>query len=434
MDSLCIKDVRGKLVKVTETDGKEFIGKVETVDGTRGMMAVLGNSSLERWHSKKYLNLFFRADVSKIHVYDHCPTREKREEEEDRRNDCRDVTVIRGKGNSKVEKVLDIQENVALSDANLHKFGEFGAKPKCTLWRSQSQVRCLSPNMEMSLIPGVDFHGFSYLSLPPVLKNIPVHRLYRVDTVSSSVFHESISRLMSVTTVGLSCEGESLGRHGLLSLLVLATHEDVFVYDMLCLGLDGFHGGLWTVLCRTDLVKVVHDVRQMSDVLYHQFNIVLENVFDTMAAHIVVTDWSMEPQSRLTTAPNLTHLVRYYLDCVNVDMIQTPSKVSSWRTRPLSSSQLVTVATLSVCLLPLAKVLEQRLTLPMEVACQGLLDDVRKMNKEEAAAAVLETHLTPDCMLDTLPLWRREKRDQDSGFNTNSPRSNSSQTNRASLP
>jgi len=423
MDSLCLENVRGRLVKVTETDGREFIGTVETVDGKRGVMAVLGNSSLEHWHSNKYLNLFFRADVSKIHVYDHCPTREK--EKEERRNDCMDLAEIRGKADLKVEKVLDNQE-----DVNIHAFGQFGAKPKSTL-RSQSQIWCLSPNLE--IIPVVDSHGFSYHSLPPVLKNIPVHRLYLVDRVNSSLFHESISRLMSVTTVGLSCEGESLGRHGLLSLLVLATHEDVFVYDMLCLGRDGLQSGLWSVLCRADLVKVVHDVRQMSDVLFHQFNIVLENVFDTMAAHIVVTHWSLEPQSRLTTAPNLTYLVRYYLDSVNVDILGTSSKVSSWRTRPLSSSQLVTAASVSVCLLPLAKVLEHRLTLPMEVACQGLLDDVRKMENEEAAAAVLEPHLTPDCMLDTLPVWRREKRDQDSGFNTSSPRSNSSLAKRPSL-
>ena len=103
MDSLCIKDVRGKLVKVTETDGREFIGTVETVDGTRGMMAVLGNSSLEHWHSNKYLNLFFRADVRKIHVYDHCPTREKREEKGKRRNDCRGLAETRGKADIKVD-------------------------------------------------------------------------------------------------------------------------------------------------------------------------------------------------------------------------------------------------------------------------------------------------------------------------------------------
>ena len=65
--------------------------------------------------------------------------------------------------------------------------------------------------------------------------------------------------------------------------------------------------------------------------------------------------------------------------------------------------------------------LEYRLTLLMEVACQGLLNDVRKMENMEAAAAVLEPYLTQDWMLDILLVWRREKRHQDSGFNTPSP-------------
>ena len=43
--------------------------------------------------------------------------------------------------------------------------------------------------------------------------------------------------------------------------------------------------------------------------------------------------------------------------------------------------------------------MEHRLTLPMDRSCQGLLDDVRKLGKEEAEEAVLATHMTPDCML-----------------------------------
>ena len=54
--------------------------------------------------------------------------------------------------------------------------------------------------------------------------------------------------------------------------------------------------------------------------------------------------------------------------------------------------------------------LEHRLTLLMEEACQGRLNDVRKMENTEAAAAVLEPYLTQDWMLDILLVWRREKR------------------------
>ena len=41
-------------------------------------------------------------------------------------------------------------------------------------------------------------------------------------------------------------------------------------------------------------VKVVHDFRAGSDLLYHQYELELVNVFDTMAGHIVVTNWMVE--------------------------------------------------------------------------------------------------------------------------------------------
>ena len=42
----------------------------------------------------------------------------------------------------------------------------------------------------------------------------------------------------------------------MLSLLVLAREEEVFVFDILLLGMDGFQYGLYAVLHRSDLVKV----------------------------------------------------------------------------------------------------------------------------------------------------------------------------------
>ena len=82
------------------------------------------------------------------------------------------------------------------------------------------------------------------------------HRVYLVDMVDSKLFEESISRLMKASRVGLAGKGEALGREGVLSLLVLAAEEEVFVFDILLLGMDGFQYGLNAVLHRPDLVKV----------------------------------------------------------------------------------------------------------------------------------------------------------------------------------
>ena len=49
--------------------------------------------------------------------------------------------------------------------------------------------------------------------------------------------------------LGLSCEGKLVRRDGRLELLVLSSLQDVVVFDIRQLGLDGFKYGLTTVLC-----------------------------------------------------------------------------------------------------------------------------------------------------------------------------------------
>ena len=56
--------------------------------------------------------------------------------------------------------------------------------------------------------------------------------------------------------IGLVGKGEALGREGILSLLVFSTQEEVFVFDILLLAVDGFKYGLFAVLQRPDLIKV----------------------------------------------------------------------------------------------------------------------------------------------------------------------------------
>ena len=87
-------------------------------------------------------------------------------------------------------------------------------------------------------------------------------RLYLVDEVGSELFEEAISRLMAVSRVGVSWQGERVGRAGVLCLLVLASHRDVFIFDLLLLGREGFQYGLWAVLRRPELVKVCPAARQ----------------------------------------------------------------------------------------------------------------------------------------------------------------------------
>lgn len=113
--------------------------------------------------------------------------------------------------------------------------------------------------------------------------------------------------------LGLSCEGKLVGRDGRLGLLVLSSLQDVVVFDIRQLGLNGFKYGLTTVLSNPDLVKVVHDSRQMSDLMHHQLGLELSNTFDTLAGHLVFSNWAVVAERRQIGVKSLSSTVKYYL-------------------------------------------------------------------------------------------------------------------------
>ncbi|KAK9703560.1 3prime-5prime exonuclease [Popillia japonica] len=89
--------------------------------------------------------------------------------------------------------------------------------------------------------------------------------------------------------VGFDCEGINLGVKGQLTLMQIATLNGIsYVFDLIsCPAM--IHSGLKTILESNEVVKIIHDCRNDSANLYRQFNITLRNVFDTQAAHAVLT-------------------------------------------------------------------------------------------------------------------------------------------------
>ncbi|KAI4455306.1 egalitarian isoform b [Holotrichia oblita] len=89
--------------------------------------------------------------------------------------------------------------------------------------------------------------------------------------------------------VGFDCEGINLGVKGQLTLMQIATLNGIsYVFDLIsCPSM--INSGLKTLLESNEVVKIIHDCRNDSANLYRQFNITLRNVFDTQAAHAVLT-------------------------------------------------------------------------------------------------------------------------------------------------
>ena len=135
--------------------------------------------------------------------------------------------------------------------------------------------------------------------------------------------------------------------------------------------------GLYLVLNRK-IVKVVHDCRQVSDTLYHEYGVQLENVFDTQAGHVVFSNWLLKSD----------HKVSKHFDCTIKDYLGVPdehpytthystsllkSDTSTWLTRPLPENLVVGTAMNCMYLLALARIMERAVQLPVERAVQAMM-------------------------------------------------------------
>ena len=91
---------------------------------------------------------------------------------------------------------------------------------------------------------------------------------------------------------GLALHGQVIGRDGALSIVALSTPSSVFLVD--CVQMEPravMQRGLGSLLSDPAYTKVMHDCRQPSDLLWHQFDVKLTNVYDTLAGHVIFCSW-----------------------------------------------------------------------------------------------------------------------------------------------
>ncbi|XP_063981541.1 egalitarian protein homolog [Diachasmimorpha longicaudata] len=87
--------------------------------------------------------------------------------------------------------------------------------------------------------------------------------------------------------VSFDCEGINVGAKGQLTLVQIGTAQGhVYIFDLFTS--PNLITGLRQLLENPNVVKVIHDCRNDSVNLFNQFGIVLNNVFDTQAAHAVI--------------------------------------------------------------------------------------------------------------------------------------------------
>ncbi|PKU35562.1 exonuclease 3 -5 domain-containing protein 1 [Limosa lapponica baueri] len=107
----------------------------------------------------------------------------------------------------------------------------------------------------------------------------------------SQQFGPAVLHLKQQCVVSVAGEGVNLCRHGRLSWLEIATSSHIFLFDIFFLGSWAFKNGLQMVLEDKNILKVMHDCRWISDCLFHQYGVLLSNVFDTQIKATGIQPW-----------------------------------------------------------------------------------------------------------------------------------------------
>ncbi|XP_067847263.1 piRNA biogenesis protein EXD1 isoform X3 [Heptranchias perlo] len=210
-----------------------------------------------------------------------------------------------------------------------------------------------------------------------------------LDYVVIDQFHQKFSpaifHIKQQSVIGVAVEGVDVCRFGKLCWIQIATQDQIYLFDIFLLGAVAFKNGLKMVLEDSNILKVIHDCRLLSDCLYHQYRVDLTNIFDTQVADVL--QFSSEAGGLLPSCVSTLEecLVRHlYLPSTKVLFLQHNAhavKVNPkvWTCRPLPPRLMQSAGLKVRYLLSLRSALMDKLMLDFTTQVDNYLSMYRNM-------------------------------------------------------
>ncbi|PIK59924.1 putative exonuclease 3'-5' domain-containing protein 1 [Apostichopus japonicus] len=196
-------------------------------------------------------------------------------------------------------------------------------------------LEVIGENVETVKKPTKKSHDTStpYQLLPPGVP-LPV----TVISEAGEQFQEMVSDIWKDGIFAVAFFGSGYERFGKLSLILIQTLNNTFVIDAALATPAVFVEGLGSLLETNEVVKVLHDCRFASDLLFHQFSIKMANVFDTQVADLMITKQKDGELPQLVPSlPDclLAHLGADFQHVFSLNQIESSIQPNDWQQRPL---------------------------------------------------------------------------------------------------
>ncbi|KAM6392454.1 piRNA biogenesis protein EXD1 isoform 1-T1 [Pluvialis apricaria] len=372
--------VLGRTVKVTLKCGV-FQGVLQHVNPDRSLL-LRTVKNLETGRSTPGVKMFFDCEIVNVELLDEP--------------DSGKGTAMLSEGTSAVEG--NKQADTGPAD--------------CDPWSS-----CVSPKSQLRASNSLKYS----LSEKKEEENVE----YTVVDCFQQKFGPAVLHLKQQCVVSIAGEGVNLCRHGKLSWLEIATKSHIFLFDIFLLGPQAFKNGLQMVLEDKNVLKVMHDCRWISDCLFHQYGVLLFNVFDTQVADAL--------QFSMATGGFLPHRVCTLQECL-MQHLKIPSKWDAimksrqqmasenpdmWFLRPFPASLLKALALKAVYLLQLHSSLMDNLMSDLRAVVHDYLNAYRTGSGDHRGSAKSTCMELPEELrqLADIQKLRREKAIKDYRMN-----------------
>ncbi|XP_066288054.1 uncharacterized protein [Branchiostoma lanceolatum] len=146
-----------------------------------------------------------------------------------------------------------------------------------------------------------------------------------VDSLQGDLYYKAVDHIRQQSIVGLAMQGINIGRKGKICWVQVATKNGIFLFDVLTLGAPCFDAGLGQLIQDESILKVMHDCRNPSDALWHQYGLHVVNVFDTQVADVMV--------SKIDHGGEFPRYVNGLGACLMEHLALTPEKLHFHRVR-----------------------------------------------------------------------------------------------------